>query len=354
MTANEPGTFCYDEITSQSTAWAELIPIVIEQAESIQKICKDIEEVLFIGCGSSLNVSFSGASIFQILTHISARAVPAAEIYLFPDSVLKDGRKTLAVLVSRSGKSSEVLHALDYLENRTVPTIGITCQEESPLAEKSDLALVLKPVVEKAVPTTRSVTGMLITLQLLAAIISENTGLIHEIQRLPEICKEQMPAFLELGKTLGSRTDLTRYAFVGNGPFFGQARECQLKIKEMTLSPADAYPMFDFRHGPQSTVGEHMLVTAMISDSAQRQEIQFLQDMKNLGGVTWALCDRADQTLRSSADALIELNSGLSELARGALYMPSIQFMAYFRALSLGLNPDEPHNLSYWINVPNS
>lgn len=354
MTANQPGTFCYNEITSQSLAWAELIPIVLQQAESIQKISKDIDEVLFIGCGSALNVSISAASIFQIVTNISSRAVPSAEIYLFPGSVLSNDRKTLAVLVSRSGKTSEVLHALDYLQEHTVPTIGITCQEESLLAKKSDLALVLKPVVEQAVPTTRSVTGMLITLQLLAAIISGNISLIHEIQRLPEICKELMPAFLELGKTLGSRTDLTRYAFVGNGPFFGQARESQLKIKEMTLCPADAYPLFDFRHGPQSTVGEHMLVTAMISDSAQRQEIQFLQDMKALGGVTWALCDRADETLRSSADAVLELNSGLSELARGALYMPSIQFMAYYRALSLRLNPDEPHNLSYWIHIPNS
>jgi glucosamine--fructose-6-phosphate aminotransferase (isomerizing) len=119
----------------------------------------------------------------------------------------------------------------------------------------------------------------------------------------------------------------------------------------MTLQPADAYPILDFRHGPQSTVDEHMLVTAMISDSARLQEIQFLHDMKALSGVTWALCDRADEDMRASTSYVLELNSGLSEMARGPLYMPAVQFMAYYRAQSLGFNPDEPRNLSYWINT---
>ena len=354
MAEREAGALCYNEITSQDKAWADLIIYILNQTGPIQNIFKDAEEVLFVGCGSALNVSFTGASIFQNLTNITARGVPAAEIYFFPGSLLRNDRKTLAVILSRSGKTSEVLNALDYLHRRKIPTFGITCQEKSPLAQKSDLALVLKSLVEQAVPTTRSVTGMIITLQLLAAIISGNTGLLNEIQRLPEICSLQTPVFLALGKEIGCRTDLTSYAFVGNGPFYGQARESQLKIKEMTLYPADAYPLFDFRHGPQSIVGEHMLVTAMFSDSASPQEAQFLQDMKALGGVTFALCDRSDRALRSCADYILELNTGLSEMARGPLYMPAIQFTAYFRALSSGLNPDAPHNLSYWINLDGS
>jgi len=41
----------------------------------------------------------------------------------------------------------------------------------------------------------------------------------------------------------------------------------------------------------------------------------------------------------------------LSELARGPLYMPAIQYLAYYRSLALGLNPDQPRNLSYWVNT---
>jgi len=354
MTTYEPGTFCYTEITSQGKVWNELIQLILNQSAAIQRIGEHSEEYLFVGCGSSLNASYTGAAIFQTLTNIPARAVPAAEVYLFPRSVLVNDRKTLAVLLSRSGKTTEILQALDYLRRYGVPTIGITCQGGSPLADHSDLGLVLAPANEQAVVTTRSLTGMIIAVQLIAAIISGNQNFIQEIQSLPEVCNVQMPVFDELGKTIGCHTDLTRYAFVGNGPFWGQSRECQLKVKEMTLQPADAYPMLDFRHGPQSTVDEWTLVTAMISDSARFQEIQFLRDMRTLKGVTWALCDRSDDTLRASASYVLELNSGLSELARGPLYMPAIQFMAYYRALTLGLNPDEPRNLSYWINTASS
>jgi glucosamine--fructose-6-phosphate aminotransferase (isomerizing) len=168
---------------------------------------------------------------------------------------------------------------------------------------------------------------------------------------LPEVCEPQMSAFHDLGKRIGENSDLTKYAFVGSGPFFGQAHESQLKVKEMVLLPADAYPTLDFRHGPQSNVDPRMLITMFLSDSARAEEDKFVRDMKALDGITWVLCDRADDQIRQSADYLLEIRSGLSELARGVLYMPAVQYMAYYRSLSLGLNPDEPRNLSYWVDT---
>jgi glucosamine--fructose-6-phosphate aminotransferase (isomerizing) len=351
MSDHAPGAFIRDEITSQGRAWAEVIPIVTEQTEAIQDLFEGVEEAVFTGCGSGLNASFSGASILQMQAGISARAVPAAEIPLFPGNVLIRGRKTLAVLISRSGKTTEAVRALDDMRSQGIRTVAITCTEGSPLATRSDLALVLTPVTERAVATTRSLTGMMLTTQLVAAIVSGDEAYLDELRRLPELCESRMEDFRELGQALGQRTDLTKYAFVGNGPFFGQARESQLKVKETVLLPADAYPMFDFRHGPQSTVDAQMLMVAFISDSARQEEIRFLRDMKALGGVTWALCDQADAELRAHADYLLEARSGLSELARGPLYMPAVQYMAYYRSLSRGLNPDEPRHLSYWIDT---
>jgi len=351
MSNETAGLFIRDEIASQGQAWEELIPLVMEHADEIRESFAGIEEVIFTGCGSALNASLCGASILQMQTGISARSVPAAECYLFRDSVLVSGRKTLAVLISRSGKTTEVVRALDDLRSRAIRTVGITCTEDSPLARGSDVALVLTPATERAVATTRSLTGMILVTQLLAAIVSGSEAYLSELRRLPELCQAQMESYHNLGKVIGERTDLTQYAFVGNGPLFGLARESQLKVKEMVLLPVDAYPMLDFRHGPQSNVDKQMLVIAFISDSAHEEEVQFLRDMKALGGVTWALCDRDDGTLQAHADHVLELNSGLGELVRGPLYMPAVQYMAYYRSLSRGLNPDEPRHLSYWVDT---
>ncbi len=351
MQNNLPGAMIFEEIIQQGRAWSKLAPIVLDRSPILRRMFSDIDDVLFIGCGSALNVSYSGAVLFQNLTYLNSRAVPAAEIYNFPNSVINKDRKTMAVVTSRSGKTSEIVRALDFLKQRQIPTIGITCHERSILDDSCDQSFVLTPVSEQAVPTTRSVTGMVIAIQLMAAVIADNQWLVGGIRRLPELCERLMPEFQQQGRLIGNRPDLMRFAFVGNGPFFGLARESQLKVKEMTLKPSDAYPMFDFRHGPQSNVNEQMLLTVMISDSARIQEIQFIKDMKALGGIIWAICDHSDPEIDKHADYVLELKTGSDEWTRLALYLPAIQFMAYYHALTLGLDPDAPHHLAYWIDL---
>ena len=58
-----------------------------------------------------------------------------------------------------------------------------------------------------------------------------------------------------------------------------------------------------------------------------------------------------NRQLREAANYVLELASGLSEWARAPLCLPAVQYMAYYRALSRGLNPDEPRNLSYWVDT---
>lgn len=343
------GSYVYEEICSQGQSWSELIPLIVNQRQAIVELFKGVEAVIFTGCGSGLNASFSAAPLFQMATGIFARAIPAAETYIYPQAFLPPGKKTLAVLLSRSGKTTEVVRSLEYLRQKGALTLGITCTPESPLAQGSDLALLLTPASERAVATTRSLTAMILAVQLISALVARDARFLEELYLLPEVFEANQQAYHSQGKLIGGDTRLSRYAFVGNGAFYGVARECQLKVKEMTLQPADAYPMFDFRHGPQSNVSPQMLVTAFLSDTARQAETAFIKDMRSLGGIVWAICESADEVLAEGINHLLQLHSGLSELARLPLYLPAVQYLAYYRALSLGLNPDAPQNLSYWI-----
>lgn len=351
MQSNQPQYYSFREISSQPEAWSKIISLVLGQEGSIREIFQGVEEVIFAGCGSGLNASLSGAPVLQAKAHLSARAVPAVEVYKFSGSVINRGRKTLAILSSRSGKTTEVVNALRYLHGQGIPTLGITCTASSPLAVESSLSLVLDQVTEQAVITTRSLTGMILVTALIAAIQAQDGAYLDDLRRLPEIGAAHMQEFHDIGQTIGQRTDLTRYSFLANGPLYGAAHESQLKVKEMVLLPADCYPALDFRHGPQSNVDERMLVTVFFSDSAGEEEAHLLRDMKALGGVTWAVCDRAPGEVAKETDYLLEVGSGLGEFARGILYLPAVQYMAYYRALASGLNPDEPHNLAYWIDT---
>jgi glucosamine--fructose-6-phosphate aminotransferase (isomerizing) len=55
-----------------------------------------------------------------------------------------------------------------------------------------------------------------------------------------------------------------------------------------------------------------------------------------------------------SAGETVQINSGLDDLARGALYLPVLQLMAYYRAIDKGLNPDRPTNLEAVVRLQSS
>jgi len=352
MSNYKAGSHLYEEVSSQDQAWSELIPTVLGKRGELLDPFRGVETVIFTGCGSSLNASLAAAPVFQTLTGIQALAVPAADTYLYPKAFLPARRRTLAVLISRSGKTTEVVNSLVSFRAKKAATLGVTVGSGSPLAIGSDLALVLPSLSEESVATTRSLTGLILALQVVAAVVARRDGFLQELQQLPGLFAARREELRALGEAVGRDLSHSRFAFVGNGPLFGCAREAQLKIKEMTLLPSDAYPLFDFRHGPQSNVGPGMLLTVFLSDTAREQELRFVRDMSSLGGALWVIGEKVEGDLGRYARHVLDFRCGLSEPARLPLTLPAVQFAAYYRALALGLDPDAPPNLSYWIQIP--
>jgi fructoselysine-6-P-deglycase FrlB-like protein len=170
---------------------------------------------------------------------------------------------------------------------------------------------------------------------------------LQQLQRLPEIGRRLMGSCQELGRRIAEDAAIRKFAFVGSGPLRGVAREAQLKIKEMVLLPADAYPLLDYRHGPKSNVDEHMLVTVLSTDRTRRVEAEFLAEMRGLRGRLLYICEKAGAGF--PADFLLELESGLPDFARDVLSLLPIHFLAYYKSLAEGQSPSTPKNLTYWV-----
>ena len=347
----ERGRHTLSEIINQPAAWAQIINLVEAKTESLLRLVYGVHEVVFTGCGSALNASLALAPAFQHFTGIKSRAVPAAEIVFFPETVFTGNGDYLVVPISRSGQTTETVRACELVQGRGMTTLSITCCPESWLAQKATETLVLEPANEKSVVTTQSLTSMVLCGQMLAAIISDNTDYLVQLTSLPQMGYQVVEKYHDLGREIAGNEEIAKFAFVGNGPYWGLARECQLKVKEMALLPSDAYPLFDYRHGPKSNVDKNMLVTVLISDSARREEITFLEEMKRLDGHILAICDKADQETKEVADYLVEVDSGLPEFARDVLYIPPVHFMAYYKSLLRGQDPDDPANLTYWVKL---
>jgi len=337
------------EILNQPRAWAATIEAMTAQAAGLRALVSDVDDIVLTGCGSGLNAATAIAPVLQSITGVRARAVPAAEMVFFPETVFVKRTRCLVVAISRSGATTETVQARDVASGRGMPTLGITCHPDSPLARTSDAALVLDAANEASVTTTQSLTSMVLAGQVLAALIAGDGAYLDQLRQLPDLGSRLLDHCHDLGRTIGADPTLTKFAFVGSGVGLGLAREGQLKIKEMTLLPSDAYPILDFRHGPKSNVDEHMLITVLSTDRTRRIELEFLAEMRGLGGRQLLLCERADGALRAHADWVVEVESGLPDFARDILFMLPIHFLAYYKSLSLGLSPSTPTNLSYWV-----
>jgi glucosamine--fructose-6-phosphate aminotransferase (isomerizing) len=52
------------------------------------------------------------------------------------------------------------------------------------------------------------------------------------------------------------------------------------------------------------------------------------------------------------ADEVLEIGGAdLSDEARTALYLPALQYLGYYTAMSLNVNPDTPRNLTQVVKI---
>ena len=347
----QTGAHTLAEIQSQADSWEGVIRRIDSKSPQLRKLCAEADEVLFTGCGSAFNISHAVSPFFQRLTGKSCRAVHASDVMLNRDEFFNAGKKTLVIAYSRSGDTTESVEALHRAAEAGARTIAIVCFGKSRMASYAYEALVLEEAVEKSVTTTRSLTSMVLAGNYLAAVCGEHESESGKFKKLPSIVRQKMGSFHETGKMIAADPQIRKYAFLGHGSYYGLAREAQLKVKEMVLLPSDSYVSLDFQHGPMSNVDQNMLVTIMASDSGRLYDISLAKNMKALGGKILVICDHDSGEFGPYADYLVELNTDLGDGIRNILYMPVLQFMAYYKSLAEGQDPDNPRNLHYYIDL---
>jgi glucosamine--fructose-6-phosphate aminotransferase (isomerizing) len=339
------GTHTYAEITSQPAAWAEAVQMVRANVARLKAIHPtDYRQVLFTGCGSTYYLSLSAAALTQALTGAVCRALPASELLLYADSAYPgQGGRTLLVAVSRSGTTTETLRAIEAFQvARRGGIVVVTNYPESPMATMGDVNITIPAGREESVAQTRSFASMYVAYSALSAVWGNNDGLLNSLDGLKPVGERLLRDYDALARRWGEDKSLNQIFFLGSGPRYGLACELALKMKEMSLTVVEPFHFLEFRHGPMSMVTPQTLIVALLSDAARAQEDAVVKQMAGLGGKTLTLAE-------SGAD--VSFGSGIPELMRGALYLPALHLVAYYRSMSKGLDPDQPHNLSKVIEL---
>jgi glucosamine--fructose-6-phosphate aminotransferase (isomerizing) len=173
---------------------------------------------------------------------------------------------------------------------------------------------------------------------------------LKELKSLPEIGKRIIGNLRERVKGVPFKR-YKQFVFLGSGPFYGIACESMLKMKEMAIVPSDSYHSLEFRHGPKSILGEDVLVSIFLSDTARECEEVLISEIKQLGGSVLVVCEKADSSLAESSDYLIEIESNLGDFSRSVILLPVAQLLAFYKAVSKNIDVDSPRNLTYYVSL---
>jgi len=333
------GQSTYFEIKTQTEAWAQALEII--SASSFPQ-AGDYDQVIFTGCGSTYYLSLAGAALYQELTGRAARAVPAGELLLNTQTVVRDNIPHLLVAVSRSGTTTETVRAVEKFKAEKRGDVVVITNYDEVLSRLAEVNIVIDKGQEESVAQTRSFASMYVAVTAFCVKMAGREDLLSALNDLPKAGERLIAKYESFAKSMGENLNFDRFYFLGSGIRYGLACEVNLKMKEMTLTHSEPFHFLEFRHGPMSMVNHNTVVVGMLAEKNFGYESAVLNEMQALGGTIVALGE-------SKAD--VQFESGVPESGRGVLYLPILQLMAFYRSLAKGLNPDRPANLTAVVKL---
>jgi tagatose-6-phosphate ketose/aldose isomerase len=190
---------------------------------------------------------------------------------------------------------------------------------------------------DKSLAMTGSFTGMLLTV-----VLASNS-----LQVLMNDANELIGRHLHKIKALAEHP-YERVIFLGSGPLLGVARECHLKLQELTdgkvICKHDSF--LGFRHGPRAVINESTLIVYLFSND----EHVFLYerdlclsidaDSRNIPTVS------LNQVVPGLKNSVLEISfANAAGDANELAYIKATlvgQLLGFFHSLYLGLQPDNP------------
>ena len=160
----------------------------------------------------------------------------------------------LAVAVSQSGRTEEIVATQDWARSCGARTVAVTNDGDSPLASRADLALVTRAGEELAVPATKTFTTQLAALAVLGLALGGDRAGLDELRAVPEALSRALEA-ADAAEALAERLTFVQQLVVSaRGYAYAVARELALKLEEACYVTALGLSYADLEHGPIAVV----------------------------------------------------------------------------------------------------
>jgi len=199
------------EILSQPDTWRETARQLAANGSlsKIQRVFSRNAPWLFVACGSSYYLARAVAAQWTRLLKADCTAAPPSEFLFARDETLARTAAKQVVLISRSGKTTEVLRLAQQLSaDDGIRTMGITCNVESDLARLCTRSVTLPWADERSLVMTRAFISILLLLTQLGADFAQDTSLAAALETLPEDAAVWLGANADKIRAFGAKRSL--------------------------------------------------------------------------------------------------------------------------------------------------
>ena len=305
--------------------------------------------IILAARGSSDHAAVYGRYLLEYLTHIPTHLAAPSLLSIYGRR--PDFRGYLVIGISQSGQGPDINLVLAEAKRQGALTLGISNDPKSGLAKASRFLLALGAGKEKSVAATKTFSSELAALALLGVLWSQDKGLGRQLIRLPQQMSEVLSDTEARARGLAQQLKALQACVVlGRGFQLGVAHEIGLKLKECAGVPALSYSVADFAHGPISLLQKGFpvfLVSApgRLENEALQASLDFIKRGASVYRV--GLSDRHFKKIKPGPrmDLALCASAKTDEILSPLLSILPGQWLAYYCALSKGLDPSNPLGL---------
>jgi len=343
---DQAATHMRAEILEQPAALRATIGALLPRCVEVAALAGRARQVLFFARGTSDNSAVYGTYLIQTTTGRLASLGSPSVATAYRSWIDLSG--VLAVGLSQSGRTQEIVETLDWARERGAAVVGITNEAGSPLAEMADVALVTEAGVELAVPATKTFTCQLAALAVLALGLGADLDAVA-LRRLPAAIEDLIDRTTApgsgLGKIIDELAEVDGLVVSARGLAYSAALELALKIKEACYLHAMGISYADLQHGPIAVVdaGTPAIIIAADSGPTLDAAVNLAKRVISAGARGYAIGGGAALAAVSSralaGPALPEWLAPIGLIVPGQLLTEGL-------SRRLGIDPDSPRGLS--------
>ncbi len=331
--------------------------IVMDELKWNKEYLESFHKIFIVACGTAYHAGLVGKYYIEKLVRIPVEVDIASE-FRYRSPIIDE--RTLTIVVSQSGETSDTLAALKESKRLGAKTLAITNVVGSSIAREADQVVYTWAGPEIAVASTKAYTTQLIMMFMLAMYMGGIKGTVAP-ERTQELLAQLRHIPAQISETLEDVEPIKTFAkeygfcedvfFIGRSLDYDVALEGALKLKEISYIHAEAYAAGELKHGTLALIIEGVPVIALATQrDVYEKTLSNIKEVKARDAVVIGIAAQDDMELEKYVDHVIKVPQ-TDELLIPLLTVVPLQLLAYYASLTRGCDVDKPRNLAKSVTV---